>query len=117
MNTKNPTLLIEDFWHHVDPTRGGPDYRRDFERFCAKYCDGLYTPGLLYDSQASGYQLLREMIILDITPASDEECEEWRKDIFASPNLKYLEFLHPKIRPFIRKHWHMIREFETRQIF
>lgn len=117
MNTKNPSLLIEDFWHHVEPDRGKSDYRRDFERFCEIHLDGLYDSRFPYDSQASGYKLLREMVILDITPASDEECEEWRKDIFASPNLKYLEFLHPKIRPLIRKHWHRIREFETRQIF
>jgi hypothetical protein len=109
--------IIEDFYHNVESTRGTPDYRRDFERFCAKYCDGLYTPGLPYDSQASGYRLLREMIILDITPASEEECEKWREDPTASPHLKYLEFLHPKIRPFIREQWFRIRTFETQSIF
>lgn len=116
MNTKDSSLLIEDFWHHVEPNRGKPDYRKDFERFCSKYLDGLYDSRFPYDSQASGYQLLRAMVIFDITPATEDECIEWEENM-GPLDLKYLRFLHVKLRPFIREHWHRIREFETRQIF
>jgi hypothetical protein len=84
------------------------DKDRDFEMFCENYLDVLYTPGLPYKNQADGYKRLREMVCCEITP-HPEEC--WGE------SLKFLQFLHPILRPFIRKYWHFIKHFRTGPIY
>lgn len=87
-----------------------------FKEFCFKYCDTLYNPNLPDNAQCTGFNLLRKMVLENITPASAKECEEWEKsrdNIFETPELKYLRFLHPNLRPFIREQWDKIKKMDV----
>jgi hypothetical protein len=78
----------------------------------------MYEPRLPYESQCTGYKLLRKMVIEKITPATKEECDRWKtnptiEELFSETDLKYLTFLHEKVRPLIREQWNNIKELET----
>ena len=89
-------------------------YKNSFQKFCYKTCDGLYTPGIPDKNQSTGYLLLKKMIKENITPASLEEIKEWEENgnIYEEPNIKYLRFLHVKLRPFIIKNWNKIKNLK-----
>ena len=88
-----------------------------FNDFCYKILDGMYEPRLPFENQCTGYKLLRKMVVEDITPATKEEYERWRnkptpEELFSTPDLKYLTFLHELTRPIIREHWDKIKELK-----
>lgn len=92
--------------------------KRTFNQFCAEMCDGMYTPGISDDDQCSGYLLLRTMVIDKITPANDIEEIRWRynptpEELCSIPDLKYLQFLHENLRPFVRNNWDKIKDLEV----
>ncbi|MGL5713268.1 MAG: hypothetical protein ACRCX2_09635 [Paraclostridium sp.] len=51
----------------------------NFNDFCVKSLDRLYTPGLPIESQSSVYKQLRLMVQEQITPATKEDTERWEK--------------------------------------
>jgi hypothetical protein len=86
-----------------------------FDNFCEKYLDGLYCSKLSIDSQCSGYYKLKEMVILGIEPASEEEFKRWknnptREELFSPPHIKYLTFLHELTRNPVRRYWNYIKK-------
>lgn len=86
----------------------------NFNDFCHKILDRMYEPRLSYEQQCSGYKLLRKIVEENITPATKEEYERWRnaptfEELFSTPDLKYLTFLHELVRPIIREHWDKIK--------
>lgn len=89
-----------------------------FNDFCEYYCDGLYDSKFPLESQCSGYKKLREMVINQITPASLSEMERWeneptKDELINTPDIKYLRFLHPILRPIIVEHWEKIKTFKV----
>lgn len=89
-----------------------------FNEFCARICDGMYTYGISDENQCTGYLLLRKMVTEKITPASKEEYERWRynptpQELYSVPDLKYLQFLHENLRPFIISYWDKIKDLEV----
>lgn len=89
-----------------------------FNDFCYKIMDGMYEPRLPMESQCTGYRLLREMVINNITPATKEEFNRWKtnptkEELFSEPDLKYLTFLHELARPIVREHWDKIKEMKV----
>lgn len=85
-----------------------------FNEFCIEFCDNLYTPGLSDELQCTGYIQLKKMIIENITPASLEEINRWetqptQEELFSTPHIKYLRFIHPLLRNFIIEHWSFIK--------
>ena len=88
-----------------------------FNDFCEKILDGMYEPSLPFESQCTGYKLLRKMVVDDITPATKEEFDRWRnnptiEELSSPPDLKYLTFLHELTRPIIREHWDKIKKLK-----
>lgn len=88
-----------------------------FNDFCYKILDGMYEPRLSYESQCTGYKLLKKMVVEDITPATKEEFDRWKNnptedELFSAPDIKYLTFLHELTRPIIREHWGKIKELK-----
>lgn len=88
-----------------------------FNKFCIEYCDGLYSPKLPEISQCTGYLKLKQMVTEDITPASLEEIDRWEKnptpsELIAKPDIKYLRFLHPVLRPLIVMNWDVIKKMK-----
>jgi hypothetical protein len=88
-----------------------------FKEFCHKCCDGLYEPRLPEDAQCTGYKELKKMVVEKITPASLDEIKRWEtiptsKELFTTPDIKYLRFLHPVLRPYIIDNWEEIRKME-----
>lgn len=88
-----------------------------FNQFCNKFCDGLYEPRLSEDKQCTGYVQLKKMVVENITPASFEEIQRWEKnptrdELLTTPNIKYLRFLHPLLRPYIIEHWNVIKNLK-----
>ena len=84
------------------------------QEFCQKNCDRLYNPNLSENEQSTGYLQLKEMVVNKITPASLEEIERWEnhptiEELLNPPNIKYLRFLHPLLRPYIVKNWETIK--------
>lgn len=91
--------------------------KMNFNDFCHKILDGMYEPRLPYESQCTGYKLLKKMVQEDIAPATEEEYKRWRekptiKELLSEPDLKYLTFLHELVRPVIRKHWSEIKNLQ-----
>jgi len=85
-----------------------------FNEFCEKYCDGLYDSRFPDEKQCTGYLQLKKMVEEDITPASLEEIKRWetqptQKELFETPHIKYLRFLHVLLRPYIIKNWEYIK--------
>lgn len=88
-----------------------------FNEFCHQKCDGLYEPRLSEDEQSTGYIQLKKMVVENITPASLIEIKEWETnptliEVLSIPNIKYLRFLHPVLRPFIINNWKVIRKLK-----
>lgn len=87
-----------------------------FNEFCHQICDGLYNPNFPYEEQSTGYKQLRRMVAEDITPATEEETLRWEtapthEELWGTPHLKYMRFLHPIIRGVVRRHWLTIKNF------
>lgn len=88
-----------------------------FNDFCHKNCDRLYEPRLSEDRQCTGYIQLKKMVVENITPASLKEIERWENnpsidEILSTPNVKYLRFLHPLLRPYIIENWGTIKKLK-----
>jgi hypothetical protein len=88
-----------------------------FNEFCHKYCDGLYEPRLSEDKQCTGYTQLKKMVIENIEPASLEEIDRWgntptTEELFSEPDIKYLRFLHPLLRPYVIENWQTIKTLD-----
>ena len=88
-----------------------------FNDFCYKILDKMYEPRLSYEQQCTGYKLLKKMVIENIKPATKEEYERWKnkpttKELFSTPDIKYLTFLHELTRPIIREHWDKIKKLQ-----
>lgn len=88
-----------------------------FNEFCNKFCDGLYDPRFNDNNQCSGYLYLKKIVIDKITPASISETIRWeteptQDELHNIPDLKYLRFLHPILRPFIIENWDFIKSME-----
>jgi len=84
-----------------------------FEEFCSDLCDGLYDPKFPIESQCTGYKQLLRMISECIEPASEEEIERYEKnptneELWSTPPLSHLRFLHFKLRPHFRDNWDFI---------
>lgn len=88
-----------------------------FNEFCNQYCDGLYDPRFEDIDQCSGYLYLKKILIDNITPASLEEVKRWeteptQEELYGVPDLKYLRFLHPILRPVIIDNWDFIKNLK-----
>lgn len=88
-----------------------------FNNFCRYACDGMYTPGIPEKEQCTGYKKLKEMVVNQIEPASLEEMERWEKnptqeELWSVPDIKYMRFIHPNLRPFIIHNWNIIKDLE-----
>jgi hypothetical protein len=91
--------------------------KMNFNIFCHHDCDGLYEPRLSDYAQCTGYFLLKKMVVDKITPASLSEIKRWETnptsdELVSVPDIKYLRFLHPLLRPYIIEHWPVIKEME-----
>jgi len=85
-----------------------------FNEFCYKHCDGMYEPRLPQEAQCTGYIQLKKMVIEQIEPASLAEISRWEnspttEELFSEPDIKYLRFLHPLLRPYVIKNWQIIK--------
>lgn len=88
-----------------------------FNEFCIENLDSFYTPNIAEENQCTGYKELKRMIKEGIEPASEEETERWEKnptweEYYSVPNIKYLRFLHPILRPYIINNWKFIKNLE-----
>jgi hypothetical protein len=86
--------------------------------FCHKCCDGMYEPRLPRDAQCAGYIELKKMIVENINPASLEEINRWEttptsEELFTTPDIKYLRFLHPLLKPYIIENWETIKTLDV----
>lgn len=86
-----------------------------FKEFCVRYCDGLYDPHIPEDAQCAGYKTLRRMVGDGICPASMDEMRRWEtypttQELCSTPDIRYLRFLHPILRPYIVKNWEKIKQ-------
>ena len=89
-----------------------------FNEFCHKCCDGMYEPRLPQEAQCTGYIQLKKMVIEQIEPATLSEISRWEtspttEELFSEPNIKYLRFLHPLLRPYIVENWHTIKMLDV----
>jgi len=92
------------------------------KEFAEKHLDGLYDPRVPEDHQGSGYRLLKTMIVEQIEPATEDECDRWEhyptsEELIATPPLKYLRFLHPSLRPAIRTNWNYIKTLSIESMY
>lgn len=65
----------------------------------------------------TGYILLKKMVVENITPASLDEIKTWensptKEQLFSTPDIKYLRFLHPILRPYIIENWNIIKSMK-----
>lgn len=86
-----------------------------FNIFCEKHLDRLYDSRFSDEQQCSGYINLKKMVVEQINPASLEEVERCennptQEELFAIPDIKYLRFLHPLLRPIIIENWDNIKK-------
>lgn len=89
-----------------------------FDVFCEKYLDGLYNSKLPIGSQCSGYYKLKEMVLSDIKPATEEEYKRWKNnptmdELLSPPDIRYLTFLHELARPVVRRYWKHIKKLRA----
>jgi len=85
-----------------------------FNEFCHILCDGLYDPNFPLDQQCNGYTMLKKMVAENITPASLAEIQRWEQsptveELLSIPDIKFLRFLHPTLRPYIITNWETIK--------
>jgi hypothetical protein len=88
-----------------------------FDEFCFMFCDKLYNPMLHDTAQCTGYHELKKMVMKNISPATLEEMKDFEEkptfeQLFSAPDIKYLRFLHPNVRPFVVKHWEIIKNLK-----
>lgn len=88
-----------------------------FNEFCHKCCDGMYEPRLPQDAQCTGYINLKKMVVEKINPASLVEMKRWEEsptvgELYSIPDIKYLRFLHPVLRPYIINQWRKIQNLK-----
>lgn len=88
-----------------------------FNEFCRKYCDGMYEPRLPQEAQCTGYIQLKKMVVEQIEPASLQEISRWEQsptdeELKLIPDIKYLRFLHPTLRPLVIENWDIIKLLE-----
>ena len=81
-----------------------------FNEFCTDICDGLYDPNFSEEEQCTGYKQLKKMVVEKINPASLREIERWeteptKEELTSTPDIKYLQFLHPITRRFVVENW------------
>jgi hypothetical protein len=74
----------------------------------------MYEPRLPEEAQCTGYIQLKKLVIEQIEPASLEEINRWENtptavELSSEPNIKYLRFLHPLLRPYVIKNWQTIK--------
>ena len=90
-----------------------------FDKFCHKCCDRMYDPKLPQEAQCTGYHMLKKMVVQNIKPASLDEIKRWEleptiEELFSTPNIKYLRFLHPNLRPYIIENWDTIKNLKVK---
>ena len=88
-----------------------------FNEFCVEYLDRMYEPRLPQEQQSTGYLQLKKMVVENITPASLSEIDRWENnptddELFSIPDIKYLRFLHPLLRPIIVENWSRIKRMK-----
>lgn len=88
-----------------------------FNKFCEKFCDGLYDPKLPMEYQCTGYKGLRSMIENGIAPAYPEEMIRYLNsptmiELVSVPDVKYMRCLHPLLRDFVFENWNFISKLE-----
>lgn len=88
-----------------------------FNEFCNIICDGLYDPFVPIDAQCNGYTQLKKMVVEGIDPATLEEIKRWEEsptidELVSTPDIKYLRFLHPLLRPHIVNNWSDIKQLK-----
>lgn len=89
-----------------------------FNEFCQNFCDGMYDSRSPQEAQCTGYIQLKKMVVEQIEPASLDEINRWENtpttdELFSEPDIKYLRFLHPVLRPYIIKNWQTIKTLEV----
>ena len=89
----------------------------NFNDFCVKYLDRLYTPNIPLENQSSGYKQLRLMVQKEIAPATKEETDRWEKhptilELGQIPETKYMRNLHPLLRDYVRDNWELISKLK-----
>ena len=92
-------------------------YNITFNQFCEQKCDGLYDSNFPDNEQCNGYIKLKKMINDNIDPVSIEEIKRWetnptQEEMNSIPDVKYLQFLHPVLRPYIIDLWLTIKNLE-----
>lgn len=90
---------------------------KTFNDFWNDCCNGSYNPEIGLERQGSGYKNLLRMLQDNITPASLEETKRWEdnptdEELTSIPDIKYLRFLHPNLRPIIINNWNYIKTLE-----
>ena len=85
-----------------------------FNNFCEKCCDRMYEPRLPEEDQCTGYKELKRMVKEGIEPASLEEVKRWEtnpttEELLVEPDVRYLRFLHPLLRPLVIENWDLIK--------
>jgi hypothetical protein len=78
----------------------------------------MYEPRLPQNAQCTGYIELKKMVVENINPASLEEIKKWEttptsEELFTTPDIKYLRFLHPLLRPYIIQNWETIKTLDV----
>lgn len=86
----------------------------NFELYCNKHLE-IYTPGIVFEKQGSGYRNLYYMLENNIDCASHEEINRWEsnpteQELYDKPHLKYLRFLHPILRKYVIDNWEYIKK-------
>jgi hypothetical protein len=74
----------------------------------------MFEPRLSEDAQCTGYITLKKMVVENITPFSLTEINRWEnnptvEELWSPPDIRYLRFLHPILRPYIIKNWKIIK--------
>lgn len=88
-----------------------------FNKFCEKWCDGLYDPKLPMESQCTGYKELRSMVENGIAPAPPKELIRYLNsptmiELVSVPDIKYMRFLHPLLRNSVSQNWNFISKLK-----
>lgn len=90
-----------------------------FNYCCNAIQRDFYNPVLPLTKQSEGYRQLLTMAINEDRPATPEENTLWENSISLAIILypaknKYLQFLHPLLRPYIRENWDKIIKYTKR---
>jgi hypothetical protein len=88
-----------------------------FNIFCESSLDKLYNPNLLEEEQSEAYKNLKKMVIDNIEPHSLKEIDRWEnnpkiEELFGTPDIKYLRFIHSNLRQLIIGNWKTISKLK-----